>query len=40
MQSLYEDTEFDVGTPEGWVTVEMFKVRRIEETVFFIIIEN
>ena len=27
MQSLYEDTEFDVGTPEGWVTVEMFKVR-------------
>ena len=30
IQNLYEDTEFEVGTPEGWVTREMFKVHRHE----------
>ena len=26
LQSLYEDTEFSIGVPEGWVTIEMMKV--------------
>ena len=28
LQSLYEDSNFKIGTPEGWVTIEMFKVTK------------
>ena len=26
LQTLYEDTNFKIGTPAGWATVEMFEV--------------
>ena len=26
LQTLYQDTDFTIGTPEGWATIEMFRV--------------